>query len=246
MASEIPGFDYNPGMSSRKKPTGAQLAENYFREMDKFLIKEKKEKKAPTEIPPTICFSRKIGVGALEIADILGPRIGYNVVDRVMLEHIAQEEKLSEKTVALYDEQYTGKLKEFVSFLFSEKSFTQSDYARYLFNSTMAIAGLSPTIFVGRGTHLILPRDRVLAVRFICTNTHRINRLVKMLKCTPDAAREKLEELDKIQQGFFKKVFGKKDASPYEFDMVINCDFFTRPEDAADIVECAFKRKFGK
>ncbi|MFH0729164.1 MAG: cytidylate kinase-like family protein [Pseudomonadota bacterium] len=245
MASQISGFNYQPGMYSRKRPTGSQLAENYFREMDKHLIKEKKEKLAPTEIPPTICFSRKIGVGALKIADILAPRIGYNVVDREILEHIAKEEKLNEKTVALFDERYSGKLKEFVSFLFAEKSFIKSDYARYLFNSVVSIAGLSPTIIVGRGAHLILPRDRVLAVRFICSETYRINRLVEMLECKPDEARAKLEDSDKEQQAFFKKVFGKKDALAYEFDMVINCDFITRPEDAADIVECAFKRKFG-
>jgi cytidylate kinase len=233
-------------MYSRKRPAGTQLAENYFRELDTHLIKGKKEKKAPTEIPPTICFSRKIGVGALKIADILATRIGYNVVDREILEHIAKEGKLSEKTVALFDEQYTGKLNEFVSFLFSEKSFIKSDYARCLFNSALSIAGLSPTIFVGRGTHLILPRDRVLAVRFICSDTYRIDRLVEMLECKPEQARTKLEESDKEQQAFFKKVFGKKDAPAYEFDMVINCDFIKRPEDAADIVECAFKRKFGK
>jgi cytidylate kinase len=245
MDSQISGFNYQPGMYSRKRPTGSQLAENYFREMDRHFIKEKKEKMAPTEIPPTICFSRKIGVGALKIADILAPRIGYNVVDREILEHIAKEEKLNEKTVALFDERYSGKLKEFVSFLFAEKSFIKSDYARYLFNSVISIAGLSPTIFVGRGAHLILPRDRVLAVRFICSDTYRTHRLVEMLECKPDEARAKLEDSDKEQQAFFKKVFGKKDALAYEFDMVINCDFITRPEDAADIVECAFKRKFG-
>jgi cytidylate kinase len=245
MASQISGFNYRPGMYTPKRPTGSQLAENYFRELDKRLIEEKKAQKAPSEIPPTICFSRKIGVGALKIADLLASRIGYNVVDREILEHIAKEEKLSEKTVARFDEQYTGKLNELVSFLFAEKSFIKSDYARYLFKSVLSIAGVSPTIFVGRGAHLILPRERVLAVRFICSDTYRIDRLVEMLGCTPAEARAKLVETDKEQRAFFDKVFGKKDAIAYEFDLVINCDYITRSEDAADIVACAFKCKFG-
>lgn len=245
MASQISGFNYRPGMYSRKRPTGAQSADNYFRELDNKLIKEKKTKKSPTQIPPTICFSRKIGVGALKIADILADRIGYHVVDREILEHIAKEKKLSEKTVELFDEQYTGKLDEMVSYLFSEKSFIKSDYARYLFNSVLSLAGLSPTIFVGRGTHLILPRDRVLAVRFICSEAYRVDRLVEMLGCKPEEAKEKLAESDKEQNAFFKKVFDKKEAPAYEFDLVINCDYIKRPEDAAEIVELAFKRKFG-
>ncbi len=59
-----------------------------------------------------------------------------------------------------------------------------------------------------------------------------------------EAAEKKIDEVDKGQRGFFKKVFGKKDASPYEFDIVINCDFITQPEWAAEIVSQAFKEKF--
>nr|CAI78632.1 hypothetical protein [uncultured delta proteobacterium] len=36
-----------------------------------------------------------------------------------------------------------------------------------------------------------------------------------------------IDQLDKEQRDFFKKVYGKKDASPYEFDIVINCDYIT-------------------
>jgi regulator of RNase E activity RraB len=57
-------------------------------------------------------------------------------------------------------------------------------------------------------------------------------------------AEKKIDEVDKGQRDFFKKVFDKKDASPYEFDMVINCDFITQRELAAEIVSQAFKEKF--
>jgi cytidylate kinase len=245
MANHNSNLSYRPGMYSHKRPTGTQLAENYFRDLDSRLIKDKKEKKPETEIPPTICFSRKIGVGALNVADLLAPKIGYQVVDKELIEHIAKEEKLSGKTVSYFDERYSGKINELLSFLFTEKSFIKSDYSRYLFKSVLSIAGISPTIFVGRGAHLILPRDRVMAVRFICSDTHRVERLVALLGCSKEEARAKLDESDKEQQAFFSKVFGKKEALAYEFDMIINCDYISRPEDAADIVECAFKRKFG-
>ena len=42
----------------------------------------------------------------------------------------------------------------------------------------------------------------------------------------------------------FKKVFGKKMAAAYEFDMVLNLDHFSNPGDVADIVTLAFDRKF--
>lgn len=246
MTSKIFSHSYSPGYYSPKRFTGMQLAENYFRELDGRLIQEKKDKKKRKEIPPTICFSRKIGVGALEIADLLAPKIGYSVVDREMIEYIAKEKKLSEKTVAYFDERYPGKINELMSFLTAEQSFVKSDYIRYLFKAVLAIAGLSPTIFVGRGAHLILPRDRLLAVRFICSDNYRINRLAGMLTCAPEEAEAKLTEVDKEQRAFFKKAFKKKEAIPSEFDLVINCDYISKAQDAADIVECAFKKKFSR
>jgi cytidylate kinase len=101
-------------------------------------------------------------------------------------------------------------------------------------------------LFVGRGTHLIIPRDRVLAVRLICSDEHRIKRLSKILKVKEKEAADKLPQIDKEQRQFFKKAFGKKDALPYEFDMIINCDYIKNTKNVAEIVEVAFKRKFAK
>jgi cytidylate kinase len=105
-------------------------------------------------------------------------------------------------------------------------------------------ADMGSTIFVGRGTHLILPRERVLAVRFICSNDYRIERLARILDVEEKEAQKILGKIDKEQRDFFKKAFGKKDASPYEFDMIINCEFITEPQEAAEIVALAYEEKF--
>jgi len=181
----------------------------------------------------------------LEIADILAEKIGYRVVDREILDYIAGKANLSEKTVSFFDERYPGLMDEFLSFIFGEKSFIKSDYTRLLFRTVIAVAHIEPTIFVGRGTHLILHRNRVLAVRFICDRSYQIRRVAQMLNVKEEETQSRLDQIDKEQSDFFKKVYGKKDASPYEFDMVINCDCISEPEWAARIVFQAFKEKFG-
>jgi hypothetical protein len=50
----------------------------------------------------------------------------------------------------------------------------------------------------------------------------------------------------KEQRNFYISVYGKKDASPYEFDLVINSDYINEPRMAAEIVDTAFKQKFRK
>ena len=243
MTVHIGGAKYLPGMYWEKRLRAGDRAGQYIREWEKERIEKKKTETA--KMSPAICFSRKIGVGALEIADILAAKIGYRVVDRELLEHITSKTHLNEKTIALFDERYPGKLDEFLSFLLGKKSFVSSDYTKQLFRAVLSIDGLGPTIFLGRGAHLILPRERVLAVRFICSKEYRIKRLAKIMNVQEKYAERKLNQIDKEQGAFFKKVFNKTDAlSSYEFDMVINCDYIKDPQWAAEIVRQAFEEKF--
>jgi cytidylate kinase len=244
MTAHSKGGKYTPRTYAERSLDAAELADMYLREWEQRRIMAKEREPEPV-LPPTICFSRKIGVGALEVADILAQKIGYKVVDREILEYIANRARLSEKTVSLFDERYPGKIREFLSLAFGEKAFIKSDYTRELFSAVFSIAGLGPTIFVGRGAHLLLARDRVLAVRFLCSKSYRIKRLAKILNVKEEEAQNKLDQIDKEQREFFKSVYGKKDASPYEFDMVINCDYMNEPDWAAEVVALAFKQKFG-
>lgn len=233
-----------PATHVRMRPDAAELAENYIREWEEKRLEVKKEQPRPG-LPPTICFSRKIGVGPLEIADILAEKTGYRVVDREILEHIANQAKLSEKTVALFDERYPGEIGELLSLAFREKAFIKSDYTRHLFRTILSIAGLGPTIFVGRGVHMLLPRERVLAVRLIASREQRVKRLSEIIDEEERGVEKKIEEMDREQRDFFKKIYEKKDASPYEFDLVINCDYIGDPKWVAEIVALALKKKFG-
>ncbi|MFH1242077.1 MAG: cytidylate kinase-like family protein [Pseudomonadota bacterium] len=237
------GEKYVPGTYARKRPDAAQLASRFIKEWDEKRLEGKAEV-SRHEMPPAISFSRKIGVGALEIADIVAEKTGCRVVDRELLEHIAGEAQLNKKTVALFDERYPGLLEELLSMALTEKAFIESDYARHLFSAVFFMASSESTIFVGRGTHLILPRDRVLAVRLISSKEHRVKRLARILMVDERESRSKLEQVDKEQRDFFKKVYGKRDASPYEFDLVINCDYLGEPQWAAEIIATAFREKF--
>ena len=244
MAKNKTKIKYVPGIHAKQRPDAAHLAGQFIREWHQVHLKLKGQKIEPSEMSPAICFSRKIGGGALEIADLLAEKIYYRVVDRKLLEHIAKDKDLSKKTVEFFDERYPGKMSELAAMLFGEKSFIMSDYVKNLISAVFTFANMGSSIFVGRGAHLILPRDRVLAVRIICSDKFRIERLADILDAKEDEAEKLLHQIDREQRAFFKKSFGKKDASPYEFDLIINSDFIVEPGGAAEIVAQAFKEKF--
>jgi len=238
---------YVPGMySKRAKRTmnTDQLIGQWIREWETKRLNAIKKKEVESRVNNCISFSRKIGVGALEIADLVGEKTGMRVVDREILEHIAADSDLRQKTVDSFDERHPGVMNNFGAMMFGEKSFTMGDYMRHLISAVYSISDDSPAIFVGRATHLIIPRDHVMAVRFISSDEHRTKRVAEIMGISKSEAAKKLKEEDRQQRDFFKKNFKKKDASPYEFDLVINRDFITDAQWAAELVEHAYKLKF--
>ena len=244
MAERASSSKYVPGTYAKPKPSASEMANRYIREWDEKRRDTREKGPQAVEYPPTLCVSRKLGIGAVEIADLVAQKIGYRVVDQQILQHIATHASLSEKTVAIFDERYPGKITELVTLAFGEKAFIKSDYAKHLFSSVYAIAALGPTIFVGRGVHLLLSREKVLAVRIISSDHFRIQRLVSLMNISKEEAAKQISELDRQQKAFFKEVYNKKDASPYEFDLVINCDYIKEPRSAAEIILRAFEMKF--
>jgi cytidylate kinase len=244
MAEYASGSKYVPGTYAKHRPSAPEMATRYIREWDEKRIDRKAKESQAVEYPPTICISRKLGIGAVEIADLVAEKIGYRVVDQQILQHIATNASLGEKTVAIFDERYPGKITELVTLAFGEKAFIKSDYTKHLFSSVYAIAALGPTIFVGRGVHLLLSREKVLAVRIISSVQFRVQRFVSLMKISKEEASKQISELDRQQAAFFKEVYNKKDASPYEFDLVINCDYIREPRSVAGIILRAFKEKF--
>ncbi len=241
--------NYVPGMYSKRAKSTMNTDQHigqWIREWETKRLDAIKKHELQSRVNNCISFSRKIGVGALEIADLVGEKTGMRVVDREILEHIANDSDLKKKTVDFFDERHPGAFNNFASMLFGERSFTMGDYMRHLISAVYSISDDCPTIFVGRATHLILPRDRVLAVRFISSKKHRIKRVANILDIGESAAEKKLIEEDKKQGDFFKKNLKKKDASPYEFDLVINRDYITDAQWAAELVEHAYILKFGK
>ena len=61
----------------------------------------------------------------------------------------------------------------------------------------------------------------------------------------PEAADQKIDDLDREQGAYFKKLTGKRERPIEEFDLLINRDHIADPEWVADIVKAAFRCKFG-
>ena len=220
-----------------------ELARRYTGQINKDKVREALSRKK-LKIHPAICFSRKIGSGTLELAEEIGKRLEYRVVDRQIIEYIANETELSRQSIATFDERYPGRIRELVGRLFGERAFDLNEYTRHLFLVAFFLARLEKTIFVGRGIHLMLPRDQIFVVRCISSMEHRIQRLKDARKIKALEAKIIIEQADREQREFFSKVHGIQTASSTEFDMILNLEHVHPPETAADAVISLFKARF--
>jgi len=119
-------------------------------------------------------------------------------------------------------------------------------YAKFLAQIVLTAADTGPSIFVGRGAHLIISREKVLAVRIIASMEFRVRRVATIMKAGYKETERKLMEMDKEQRNFFKKFYGKTGSSPYESDIVINRDFLEDKHVIAKIIVEAYQGKFPK
>ena len=139
MKSVLKFAAYQAGGYHKIRSDVADMAEQYVSLAEKSHQAWSVQKGALPVMPPTICFSRKIGVGALEVADILAHKIKFRVADREILETIVYDKKLAAETVAFFDERYPGKMVELTAMLFGEKSFIMSDYIRHMISAIFAM-----------------------------------------------------------------------------------------------------------
>ena len=100
MTTKIPDSRYLPGIHAPKRPDADQKAQHYVRQWEQKETRRKQSGETSAALAPTICFSIKIGVGALEIAEILAQKTGQRVADRLILDKIATDAELGQKTVS--------------------------------------------------------------------------------------------------------------------------------------------------
>ncbi len=234
-----------PEYYGKKRMSAAAWTDAYINKCNKNKAVKKQDAEDNTSVYHSICISRQVGAGALDIADLLSEIIHYRIINREILDYLAKNTHLAKKIIEFYDEQYPGEMSEFLSRFFNKKIFIKSDYERQLVKTVNALANIESTIFVGRGTHLILPRNDVLSVRLLCSKEFRVERLSNMLNIGKSETESQLNLIDAEQHEFFMNVYKKKETSLDQYDLVINRDHIKRKYQIAQIIAFAFKQKFG-
>jgi cytidylate kinase len=175
---------------------------------------------------PYLTLSREAGSGGAEIACRIGERLGWSVLDRNLVNTLAQRLELEPRLLELMDETRVGWFSETVLNLFNSKLVLQNSYVSMLSRVIALAAFEGRVIIVGRGANLVLPPDDGLRVRVVAPRALRIASFAEHEGLDRKVAAARLDEVDASRANFVRRNFHADLNDASNFDLVIDAARF--------------------
>jgi hypothetical protein len=186
-------------------------------------------------------------VQTADIVELVAAELHLKVLDKAMLSCVAEKCGVSDKMVESVDEEscdaaWCGDM---LTYWFNQRVIPQLKYVRHLGQCVVRAAQKGRSLFVGRGAHFFLPRDRGLVARIVSPRKERTERIMKCLRMGHEQAAAYVDQQDKARRLFIARYFHQDITDPYLYDLVLNTDQMGA-EEAAELLVDAYRRRFAQ
>lgn len=198
------------------------------RQLNKYALRQRAETRPPTEPAPAptrlrvITISRQSGSGGHTLATRLAEKLGFECIDRQILDYIAQSTNARKRLIASLDEKTRSGVDLWVEGILRGRYVDQSEYVHWLVKSVTAMAEHGDAVILGRGGNVILGARGGLHVRVVAPRDIRIANLVNHRRMPLAEARQWVEESDVQRRKFHWENFGADIDNPEDYDLMIN------------------------
>jgi cytidylate kinase len=178
------------------------------------------------QLGPFLTISREVGSGGAEVARLVGLRLGWAVFDKELVDDLARQLELSPEMVELLDETRSDWFHETMLSLMNSRIVLPNSYLSMLGRVLHLAAYEGKVIFVGRGGHLLLPRETGLRVRVIAPREVRLATFQEREQLRADEAARELDRLEAGRADFVRRHFHHEPDDPYQYDLVLDSSVF--------------------
>jgi len=192
-----------------------------------------------TSVGPYVTISREAGAGGSEIARRVGRQLGWDVLDREILDIITEKYGMPHSAVEFLDEHRSGLLEDWFTGWFAGSNCSQSAYNFHLLRILLLAAQHGNVVIVGRGAQFVLPHDRGISVRILAPLDFRTEQMMLQRGLTEDEARKLVRKLDKQHEDFTRSILQHNAADPHMYDLVVNVEKLDIDDAAELIVDAA-------
>jgi cytidylate kinase len=223
-------------------PAIERIAEENLRrrELSEQVQKRIKESRVEDAVGPYLAISRETGAGGGEIARLVGERLGWDVLDKEIIDTLAVEYGTPRQTVESVDEKSGHWIDEIFSSWIQGQGFTTSAYVHRIGRLFLLAAHHGNVVIVGRGGRYLLPRDCGISVRIVAPLEYRIATVESRLELPAKQAKRFVTEADARRDAFIQEHFHHQAADPHMYDLVINVERLSR-DVVADMIVSAME-----
>jgi hypothetical protein len=183
-----------------------------------------------------LALSREAGAGGSEVAAIVGTRLGWEVLDKNLIDRLAERFHLDRSMLNMVDETSSNWVYDVLGTWMDSKVIPHEKYVSLLRGIIHHICSRSNIIIVGRAAQFLLPREKVLAVRLIASEGFRIKHIKQTRNLDEAEARKFIHEIDQGRREFVERFFHHDINDPHNFDLVINTEHLGIPGAAEHII----------
>lgn len=202
-----------------------------------------KKSKKDSGTHPVITISREFGALGAAVAAEIEKKIGFKVWDKDLLIAIANELGGGVRAVELLDEKRQQTVEETITG-FLRNMPTSTTYLRSLIKVVNTVEEFGNSVIVGRGANYVCKHPGILKIRVVCPLKERIQRYAKKETISLKEAQTIIENKERERNEFVRLNFHKDQATPSDYDLVLNSGTFT-PVQLAEIVLDAYNKKNG-
>jgi len=237
-------------MTIKSDYTAAELTAAAQRRLERWLLSPELQthmqraedvQKKRTETGPYIAISREAGSRGTEIAYEVGRQLGWDVLDKELLDFMAERYKLPRDMLDVVDEARANWFHDVLGVFLDAQVVSQDRYVAHLERIVHLAALHGNVVFVGRAAQYMLPRHCGLAVRIMAPRQRRVDNLMSRRIIDRSKAEQLLDDLDAARVDFCRRHFHRNALDPLEYDLVINTARVPI-EAAAEMIVAAFGR----
>jgi hypothetical protein len=215
-------------------PKTPHIVEQQMR-FQQVLARVAEQKREEPSLGPFITLSRQPLSQGGDIARLVGSRLSWNVLDRELVEGLAERLELSPEMLDLMDEKDSNWFRETVLNLLDSRIGIQHSYLSKLGKVMLLAACQGKVVIVGRGGNFLLPSARGLRVLVVAARPARVASLCRREGVDERAADKRLEELDSHRVEFIRRNFNQEPDDPNHYDLVLDSSAFGL-EAGADLI----------
>ena len=187
-------------------------------------------------IGPYITISREAGAEGQHIARLVGQRLDWDVLDKELLDFMAQRYSLPRDMLEFVDETKANWVHDILGNWFDSSVVTHEKYV-VLLERIMRLAALhGHIVVVGRAGQCVLPHEYGLAVRLMAPLLYRMEQMSRRRHVSLEEARRMIVAIDAGRRDFVHRYFHHDVDDPPLYDLVINVGRFGAASAAEQIL----------